>query len=121
MYFFFFQAEDGIRDRTVTGVQTCALPILIGLGCRAEGVTTINYGSGAFVLISAGDRPVRVPGLLTSLLASWNDQGGAARTTARYAVEGPVNAAATAIDWAIRKLRLRLRTRDLDRFLGRDD
>src|SRR5207248_7848100 len=27
--FFFFQAEDGIRDRTVTGVQTCALPILV--------------------------------------------------------------------------------------------
>src|SRR5699024_3520186 len=26
-YFFFFQAEDGIRDRNVTGVQTCALPI----------------------------------------------------------------------------------------------
>src|SRR6266542_5433603 len=27
MLFFFFQAEDGIRDATVTGVQTCALPI----------------------------------------------------------------------------------------------
>src|SRR2546430_12627841 len=27
-YCFFFQAEDGIRDLTVTGVQTCALPIL---------------------------------------------------------------------------------------------
>src|SRR5207245_3362057 len=27
LYFFFFQAEDGIRDATVTGVQTCALPI----------------------------------------------------------------------------------------------
>src|SRR5207249_5376049 len=26
-YFFFFQAEDGIRYRNVTGVQTCALPI----------------------------------------------------------------------------------------------
>src|SRR5207253_7746884 len=26
-YFFFFQAEDGIRDGHVTGVQTCALPI----------------------------------------------------------------------------------------------
>jgi len=26
--FFFFQAEDGIRDKLVTGVQTCALPIL---------------------------------------------------------------------------------------------
>src|SRR5260221_8836999 len=29
MLFFFFQAEDGIRDHCVTGVQTCALPILI--------------------------------------------------------------------------------------------
>src|SRR2546430_7251464 len=28
--FFFFQAEDGIRDLTVTGVQTCALPISAG-------------------------------------------------------------------------------------------
>src|SRR5699024_10238498 len=28
--FFFFQAEDGIRDRNVTGVQTCALPICPG-------------------------------------------------------------------------------------------
>src|SRR6266540_1434470 len=28
-FFFFFQAEDGIRDRDVTGVQTCALPIAI--------------------------------------------------------------------------------------------
>src|SRR5699024_11642840 len=28
--FFFFQAEDGIRDRNVTGVQTCALPIWPG-------------------------------------------------------------------------------------------
>ena len=27
LVFFFFQAEDGIRDHCVTGVQTCALPI----------------------------------------------------------------------------------------------
>src|SRR2546425_1246754 len=27
IFFFFFQAEDGIRDKLVTGVQTCALPI----------------------------------------------------------------------------------------------
>src|SRR3712207_8387442 len=31
MYFFFFQAEDGIRDIGVTGVQTCALPICGGI------------------------------------------------------------------------------------------
>src|SRR5690606_24917885 len=30
MYYFFFQAEDGIRDFHVTGVQTCALPICSG-------------------------------------------------------------------------------------------
>src|SRR5438067_8943397 len=30
-FFFFFQAEDGIRDRNVTGVQTCALPISVHL------------------------------------------------------------------------------------------
>src|SRR2546421_8262037 len=29
IFFFFFQAEDGIRDLIVTGVQTCALPILV--------------------------------------------------------------------------------------------
>src|SRR3712207_5894188 len=31
-YFFFFQAEDGIRDIGVTGVQTCALPIYLEAG-----------------------------------------------------------------------------------------
>src|SRR5260370_26889729 len=33
-FFFFFQAEDGIRDSSVTGVQTCALPILRFLESR---------------------------------------------------------------------------------------
>src|SRR5438132_6063207 len=31
LLFFFFQAEDGIRDHCVTGVQTCALPISAGI------------------------------------------------------------------------------------------
>src|SRR2546430_9477852 len=35
--FFFFQAEDGIRDLTVTGVQTCALPICLPKGFKAVG------------------------------------------------------------------------------------
>src|SRR2546427_7434939 len=45
LFFFFFQAEDGIRDLTVTGVQTCALPIFPGhaappcpAGRRARGL-----------------------------------------------------------------------------------
>src|SRR5256886_14849095 len=36
LFFFFFQAEDGIRDLTVTGVQTCALPISRGPSWRAR-------------------------------------------------------------------------------------
>src|SRR5690606_39329257 len=35
--FFFFQAEDGIRDFHVTGVQTCALPIFGGDGGKVGG------------------------------------------------------------------------------------
>src|SRR5207248_5976330 len=39
-FFFFFQAEDGIRDRTVTGVQTCALPISLPLELEGKGFFT---------------------------------------------------------------------------------
>src|SRR5207244_9792029 len=41
-FFFFFQAEDGIRDDLVTGVQTCALPILrrCAVPRRSRGGTT---------------------------------------------------------------------------------
>src|SRR2546430_5101602 len=45
---FFFQAEDGIRDLTVTGVQTCALPILAAgaaTGFDASSPPTVRYGS----------------------------------------------------------------------------
>src|SRR2546423_2041814 len=50
VHFFFFQAEDGIRDKLVTGVQTCALPIsrlpmgasLLALGRKAEAVRELQ-------------------------------------------------------------------------------
>src|SRR5690606_6959224 len=43
--FFFFQAEDGIRDFHVTGVQTCALPIFhCNLEAENAVVQVINYG-----------------------------------------------------------------------------
>src|SRR2546430_13111891 len=45
VYFFFFQAEDGIRDLTVTGVQTCALPILIPMVARTVNVVCPKCGS----------------------------------------------------------------------------
>src|SRR2546430_8232276 len=40
---FFFQAEDGIRDLTVTGVQTCALPIFRGKVLRFEPPKVFQY------------------------------------------------------------------------------
>src|SRR5260370_30204770 len=42
MYFFFFQAEDGIRDSSVTGVQTCALPISVS---RSGTVVLVGHSS----------------------------------------------------------------------------
>src|SRR2546430_7643730 len=43
-FFFFFQAEDGIRDLTVTGVQTCALPIwhTFGVHCAQAGIPIVR-------------------------------------------------------------------------------
>src|SRR5687768_18274626 len=46
LFFFFFQAEDGIRDVAVTGVQTCALPILSLLRPQSKDVIEI-YGCAA--------------------------------------------------------------------------
>src|SRR5438105_6703761 len=40
-FFFFFQAEDGIRDPLVTGVQTCALPIYSLLPARPVSVLSV--------------------------------------------------------------------------------
>src|SRR2546429_453238 len=41
---FFFQAEDGIRDVAVTGVQTCALPIFVGVANAYSTITPCNLG-----------------------------------------------------------------------------
>src|SRR5437762_3096594 len=43
--FFFFQAEDGIRDTSVTGVQTCALPISEGVMVTPERFDPLFYGA----------------------------------------------------------------------------
>src|SRR5256885_9123825 len=57
MCFFFFQAEDGIRDYKVTGVQTCALPICGSLAAAAARIGDRDrlYRPGRTALFS-GDR-----------------------------------------------------------------
>src|SRR3989441_13065717 len=46
LFFFFFQAEDGIRDKLVTGVQTCALPICDGLADTTTPFQTVAVTTG---------------------------------------------------------------------------
>src|SRR5207249_6120965 len=53
LVFFFFQAEDGIRDRNVTGVQTCALPIY---SWRRYGIRSATPISRAWRLAEAARR-----------------------------------------------------------------
>src|SRR2546430_2541832 len=53
--FFFFQAEDGIRDLTVTGVQTCALPI-----CSQQ--LPHDPVAGGFCVASTGRRALEIIG-----------------------------------------------------------
>src|SRR6266568_6302285 len=58
MFVFFFQAEDGIRDGTVTGVQTCALPI-----STAPGASVRIELSTAWVRASPSDVGMSAAGL----------------------------------------------------------
>src|SRR2546427_4329754 len=59
--FFFFQAEDGIRDLTVTGVQTCALPILSRPAASANRYTVVAVLKYSEPLLSAMPVPPSVP------------------------------------------------------------
>src|SRR5437016_9268928 len=57
--FFFFQAEDGIRDWSVTGVQTCALPI--------------SSASGAATLFGTTSFKFSRPGTPVSIKRNWKE------------------------------------------------
>src|SRR5256885_7906540 len=61
--FFFFQAEDGIRDYKVTGVQTCALPISRRLGLT----TTGNAGGIHNLIVSSAQGALDAAGFLERL------------------------------------------------------
>src|SRR6266567_8096904 len=68
LFFFFFQAEDGIRDLTVTGVQTCALPIFTVSGGKIvqdeNGETLLDDGP----VLQATDRLVKIAARRATLL-----------------------------------------------------
>src|SRR5947207_11021496 len=85
MFFFFFQAEDGIRDHCVTGVQTCALPISINSSAyfihkeagEAQALNFNNLGSVALKEVRESGRFVELP------MARALPDGGIARSEER--------------------------------------
>src|SRR5947208_8370062 len=62
LYFFFFQAEDGIRDDLVTGVQTCALPI-------SEFARLLGEVEAARLILTSDGRGVYLAARETTLFA----------------------------------------------------
>src|SRR5436190_11653724 len=76
-FFFFFQAEDGIRDHCVTGVQTCALPILspapAGVTCTTGATRTCSVN---VLTMAAG------AGLISTLDPTVNTLFGSIRSAA---------------------------------------
>src|SRR5690606_41182190 len=86
-YFFFFQAEDGIRDFHVTGVQTCALPIslLIALHPFASSGKALRALSGLDALAERDGFLIAYP---DSADLYWDDEIG--RASCRERVEGSV-------------------------------
>src|SRR6266496_2464023 len=69
-FFFFFQAEDGIRDLYVTGVQTCALPILLALLALGALALSAAPARWAETRILKGERAPVLIGLAATLALS---------------------------------------------------
>src|SRR5699024_11282871 len=77
LLFFFFQAKDGIRDRNVTGVQTCALPISYFVGYTPNIVTGVWVGSDDNTVMSRAIQGGTVPAII------WKDVMKVARSEER--------------------------------------
>src|SRR5256886_3521352 len=71
--FFFFQAEDGIRDLTVTGVQTCALPI-----CSLPSLERARWAKMSRI---SAVRSMTFRPSASEMLRSWLGESGSSQTT----------------------------------------
>src|SRR5256884_2683424 len=66
--FFFFQAEDGIRDVAVTGVQTCALPICFSVMNRVAALRSAAVGNtwAVVLIVGVADREFAIERMIDS-------------------------------------------------------
>src|SRR5687768_798478 len=95
-FFFFFQAEDGIRDVAVTGVQTCALPIYVPGTTnealwnviRVTGNTAVRYPPGPDIILNNAANTFTVNNV--SVYSDWTAGEPLAPTAANSSVSGRV-------------------------------
>src|SRR5207244_8354754 len=83
--YFFFQAEDGIRDDLVTGVQTCALPISVISGLQSVPPVTAAVGGIEASQLSEALLWARTSAMAAALSA-WQ-AASAAQSTVRVGAE----------------------------------
>src|SRR5262249_57731203 len=81
-----FQAEDGIRDWSVTGVQTCALPICVERALSV--ITSPRHGKGILAAGMVRDIAVDDAGAVTFTFVLTREDPGSLARRARKAVEG---------------------------------
>ena len=98
--------------RAMMGDQQAAM---LGLGVEGENAAALNYGTGAFLLVNTGTRPVKIRGLLNSV--GWppyppkaeagqappffrsGQRAGQGKKSLCYFTESTVNSAGTALEW----------------------
>lgn len=85
-----------VADIPMTAVGGDQGAAFFSLGKYFRGDALVNIGTGAFILLSTGEKPVFRDGLLSGIAAS-------ADKMSRYVLEGTVNGAGAALDWAARE------------------
>ena len=88
-----------IPGTAMLGDQQAAMP---GLGLETPNSAALNYGTGAFLLVNTGRKPLKIRGLLNSF--GW--QEGRGKKKICYFTETTVNSAGTALEWLRQKFGL---------------
>lgn len=87
--------EAGGRRIPVTAMLGDQQAAMLGLGLEAPNSAALNYGTGAFLLVNTGRKPLKIRGLLNSF--GW--QEGRGKKNICYFTESTVNSAGTALEW----------------------
>ena len=87
---------DGVVLASIIGDQQASL---VGNGCLQNGQSKMTYGTGGFMLVNSGEKPIASEKLLSTIAYTING-----KTT--YALEGSIFSACSAINWLKQNLRL---------------